>query len=709
MKNVAWHQAFLHFLGIFMLLTNLLQSLGTTPTVSAPLSLPLALAGAFLLNRKRPAYHYQGDLVLVTVVLGLLIQFWQCGESDDDFWIHSPVQSLLEFCGNPPDNPYFPGLKLRGHYGRDLVISGLAYNSGMHPLFMQIWLTSLVHASLFLVLTDWLRSAGFPAASQRLGALCIFCGVCVGGRPGLLDCYQNNNSFAFGFAMLALSQAQDYLNQGGRRNWVRMLAALTYAGVCYEMLWGLVVAGLVLVWPGRQVFVAIGLSAGLTLGCSGSLSQLIHKPPPETRHVSFGEATQSQKLALHFPKSDLFQVYMTPTHSSVVSLGFQLWPASIRHAVESIEFSPEQRVDLYSPAYLRQHWFGTWLAPLVLIAAIRNRRTWGRPLLQILAMGAVAFLTPGLIDFGPVYEHENYRWSFTSGAFFSLALGVVSGLAWQNRGWGRAAVLLVVFLTCQWGLYIEKIRVTFLDPGRRLQSALSTRRYLENLPGCEFAPGTYQACQWLAEHVPPGQTLVSDHALAANPNMLAEASFLCCARMVSAGHAFPIEQDPVGTQPYRTQPWYRAFWAQPCRAMLPAGIDWVARVRPSSPSLDGVEGFRKEAEFDGIELYRVEPAATPGPGGKARCVQPPPPQAELGSTLWLELEGQDPLQGQVIWTPLGKGDPESYAFTLPAETRKLPLAVPSRPGVYRGEITAEKGTFQLEVVPPNTGVESQGD
>lgn len=702
MKNVAWHQAFLHFLGIFMLLTNLLQSLGTSPTVSAPLSLPLALLGAFFLNRKRPAYHYQLDLVVLTLALGLLIQLWQCGEFDDDFWLHSPVQSLLEYCGNPPDNPYFPGLKLRGHYGRDLVISGLAYTSGMHPLFLQIWLTSLVHASLFLVLTDWLRSAGFPAASQRLGALCIFFGVCVGGRPGLLDCYQNNNSFAFGFAMLALSQAQDYLSQGGRRSWARMLAALTYAGVCYEMLWGLVVAGLVLVWPRRQVFVAIGLSAGLTLACSGSLSQLIHKPPPSTRKVSFGEATQSQKLALHFPKSDLFQVYMTPTHSSVVSLGFQLWPASIRRAVESIEFSPERRVALYSPAYLRQHWFGTWLAPLVLVWAVRHRRSWGRPLLQIMAIGAVSFWTPGLIDFGPVYEHENYRWSFTSGAFFSLALGVATGLAWHHLRRGRVAMLVVVFLTCQWGLYIygEKIRVTFLDPGRRLQSALSTRRYLENQPGFEFTPGTYQACQWLAEHVPPGQTLLSDHSLAAKPDMLAEAAFLCCSRMVAAGHAFPIEQDPVGTQPYRTQPWYRAFWAQPCREMVPEGIDWVARVRPTSPTLEGVPGFHKEAEFEGIALYRVEPAAPSQPSGSARLLAPPPPQAELGSTLWLDLEGPGPLAGRVLWTPLGEGDPESYAWALPAQVRRLPLAVPSRPGAYRGEVTAANGSFQIEVVLP---------
>jgi len=53
----------------------------------------------------------------------------------------------------------------------------------------------------------------------------------------------------------------------------------------------------------------------------------------------------------------------------------------------------------------------------------------------------------------------------------------------------------------------------------------------------------------------------------------------------------------------------------------------------------------------------------------------PPAQAELGSTLWVDLEGQGPLRGRVLWTPLGEGDLESYAWSLPPP---LPAAASGR-------------------------------
>jgi hypothetical protein len=666
-------------------------------------------------------YRYQWDLVGAALWVTFAVLYWQCAEIDDDFWIHSPVQSLVEFRGIPPGHPYFPELTLQGHYGRDLVISGLAYLLGAFPISSQIWLTALVHGCLFLLLTDWLRSFSLPGASVRLGAGLFFVATCVGARVGFLDCYQNNNSFAFAFNFLALTACQDYFSKPDRWNWLRMLCALSFLGVCYEMLWGLLACTLGLLHLRRPTWkflvAAVVCSAVITLSCSGSLKHIFAR---ETRVIpkSFGEATQRQSVRIRFPSSQPGFVYMTPTHSRVVSVGFSLFPASVQEWVARFPFSPDQKVFVLSPSYLRQHWFATWLAPFILGYALW-RRSLG--LLAAWLFGALALFVPSLVEFGAVYDHENFRWSYTAGAFFTVSFGVALGLVWhQGKAPSRVLVVALALLTACPGLeyYRRKCHpMGYGDMREHLGRSFNAMRYYAAQKDLQFHPALRDAALWLSEHASPGQVVLADLGLSQDVRMYQEATLLAVSRLRSSGHAYPTASDPVGTQPYRTQAWYRAFWAAPQRATLEGQVDWVLQTRNDTVPLQGVEGFDCQAVLgesgQRVAIYRLTPAlpaTEDAPRVRLKAGSPPPTAGvELGSLAWLEVECQAPFSGKP-WAvvleiqPRGEGIAESYRWSFrPQKNVRVPVAAPSQPGAYLVSLKAGETvltTFPLQVVQP---------
>ncbi|CAN0282095.1 unnamed protein product, partial [Phaeothamnion confervicola] len=62
---------------------------------------------------------------------------------DDDYWMHTATQAQILAGKLPPCNPFFPDLELQGHYGRDLLIAGLARATGVMTFRAQWIFTSL--------------------------------------------------------------------------------------------------------------------------------------------------------------------------------------------------------------------------------------------------------------------------------------------------------------------------------------------------------------------------------------------------------------------------------------------------------------------------------------------------------------------------------------------------------------------------------------
>jgi len=706
-RSLMWpiHQVFMHLLGWFMIATSAFQLGGLDPSTAARLALLASLAGVAATYRHRPEYSYRRDLVALAGVLVALLVYWQAGELDDDFWIHSPVQSQLQFSGLPPGHPYFPDLVLRGHYGRDLVISGWANLLGLAPITVQIWLTALVHACVWLLLTDWLRAYELPPLSIRLGGLLFFAGICVGGRVGFLDTFQNNNSFAFAFNFLALLSCQNWLQSGLRIHWVRLALALSYLGVCYEMLWGLVVLTMVsaALFKRQRLaasLLAIGLSAAVTLGCAGSLRQLM--APRQTAPITdLGEASQRQTVSLHFPKSALGKVYMSPQHSSVVSVGFSLLPPLQRKLLE-LDFSPNRPIWLLSLTYLRQHWVATWLAPGLLLLGIRLRSP---ALLLSCLYGIYAFWVPGLVDFGPIYERENYRWSYTAGGFFALSLGGAIGQLWprsSNVGRGLLAGCLALALAPSVGVYGKKILPWLTsNPFPRLRLAVIAREYYLSQPSLNFRPSMFQVTDWLASRVHPGEVIVTDIPANQNGEIVEEACFLTLSGLRSCGHAVPMATDPVGTQPARFQAWHRAFWMAPQAITLSASdAKWLLQTRSHPFDLNEIQGLHQQARFsDSLALYSIEPRVTP-PGANPTTCEGQWRELEEGQVVdfghqaWLDLaiHSTSEVGCRVSFEPKASGGKaEEYLWATTPGQASLPVAAPSQPGRYKVRVQISGG------------------
>ena len=101
-----------------------------------------------------------------------------------------------------------------------------------------------------------------------------------------------------------------------------------------------------------------------------------------------------------------------------ISVGFENPP--FRNWVPLI--GGEGYLSIFSPAFLVTHWLPLFLCPLTLVWCIK-REHW--PGLAFWVFGAWAYLVPGLVDFGPVYEWEYFRWEYAAGFAWAVPLGLM--------------------------------------------------------------------------------------------------------------------------------------------------------------------------------------------------------------------------------------------------------------------------------------------
>lgn len=698
----------MHFLGLFLIGSNLFQLLGLSTLAAAWLSLFGAGLGLRLLFRRHSGLEpdYQPAMVLVAVLIFLIVLNWQAGELDDDYWIHTPLQGLLLRRGLPPVHPFFPAIELRGHCGRDLIIVGLAGILRVYPITVQLWLSALVHGLGFLLLTRWLQTYTKNRAPVWMAAALFYLGTCVGSRYGFLDAYQNNNSFSFAFNFLALYNWRRFV--AGPATEVRpFVLSLAYLGICYEMLWGLVVLTVCLVaLTSRQqlkaTLVAVLTSVVVIVVCSGSLAHALFAPRSQAPTDMAG-ASQHQTVELHFPKRDLGCVYITPMHSSPVSLGFQICPP-VRQYLSRRPASKDERIAVLSIEYLRQHWLPTWLAPITLLLALRTRTAAA---LHCWIFASLSLGIPGLVDFGPAYEHENYRWSYTAGAFYALAMGTVLGELWAVFGrFGRLGVLSLFALTVAPAFQFYPLRVaqSWANAALRWPLLFNGMAYYQAHSDLRLSDPLRDAALWLKDHSRAGQVVITDIPHSDNLVPLEECQFLGLVGLQSVGHSFPIASDSLGMPPYRSLAWHRAFWASAsARTVEDKGAHWIIQTRKRSADLGLIPGFRLEKAFgagDGqVRIYRpvatlTAPAAGHGYAIQRRDLDKPVGLSHVG---WLDLRSNQkpPVSGEVVckisFTPVDSvGQQEAYRWSFSnSPLVHIPVATPAQPGRYQVRIAFE--------------------
>ena len=205
-ERTIWMSLVLSYaLGIFFYLffVNIFfHFVALRPAVYLTIGLLGAASAAIALLKPRHAPLASGALphgiwlafLCVTAFLVALLN--QMKSSDDDFFIHAPLMALYLKNNFPPRNPFFPDLPYSGHYGRDLTIASMSLLFGQRFLLVQYVLTALNQVAIGLL--GYLSAKKFLRNSVQafFGMLLVFMAV-NGGRAGLLDVFQNNNSFVY--------------------------------------------------------------------------------------------------------------------------------------------------------------------------------------------------------------------------------------------------------------------------------------------------------------------------------------------------------------------------------------------------------------------------------------------------------------------------------------------------------------------------------
>jgi hypothetical protein len=390
----------------------------------------------------RPLGCFEGPvLAVLTLTAFFEALFWQMQWSDDDFFIHAPLMALFLRDVFPQQNPYFPNLALPGHYGRDLSISALSVLVGGRFLATQYIVTALNQAATVIVgyftARRYLRSS--PQALWAI--LFAFVGLNFDGRRGLIETFQNNNSFAFLFLFVNIYLFLVALTRRSLTLAVLAGASVGTYALIYESSYGLLMlsfAGFPLVlcalrrrWRLRYLSLTAGLllfSAVIALVQGGMITEVAQRvitPDKSAPTQNQEERRMSHELRVHIPKP-----------------GFTITGA----------FTAEE-YPLWSPRLLEDAGTFVWALPLTLLFMLWRRRPWG---ILIGGLSTIAILIPAAIDFG-AFNSESLRFLIVGGVGAAMLFGVVLGAAWEmarSRGrwarWMAATALIAIAVICFW-------------------------------------------------------------------------------------------------------------------------------------------------------------------------------------------------------------------------------------------------------------------
>ncbi len=636
--------AFWCFCVILLVFSNLALLVGVDLGVSGPLVVGVLFLSALICYRVTEPIGLESQQgrafsIFLLVGTGIVFAFTSASQNlhqDDDYWIHTPLQALISKNGLPILHPFFSNIEMHGHYGRDLLVAATS-GLGSDIFYSQAWLGALCQACSFLLYC----LVPFHLGSTRLqAALCgtfVFFGINVGNRGGLLDTFQNNNPLVYLYLIALLYLYARFESQPGPWKALLVGTALGSYALVYETHYGL----LVLTWlflslltpsggqASRRKFsvLVLGTSFMMALLQGGPLTHLWRSYATSVRPVSEyspGELNQHQIVKLRFPKKELFCLQLGHGSYQRISCGYEAIPW-LRSKV-SVEPGTPYR-SIWSKDVLILHWLPLMFAPLTFFLMFYIRSIAGRPMV---VFGALAYLVPSLVDFGPIYEFEYYRWQVASGVAFAGSLGLAVGWLWESSRkskplWLVASalalgVLGVNTIGCTRIFVPRLLEQLQLHPNRwSLLLPLPTESWLKlQSSALGFYAADFQVAEYLANNAEPGDSLLVNFPEFGNESILMESTMVGLTGVRSVGHKLPLPEDPIGTPPYRMSPMARSYWSSREPSVLKQeNVDWVYERRASfprrpSPSLK----LALKANDGGREhslLYRVNRSVTPEP------------------------------------------------------------------------------------------------
>jgi hypothetical protein len=719
-----------------------------------------------------------------TLILGglsLLVLFYtnaqQIANPDDDFWIHAPLQGLMRHGNFPPFNPFFSDIAMNGHYGRNLGIVTFSLLSGADVFLSQHLMTSAVQVLTLWVFFSALRRSAGSWQAGLLATVFVFFGINAGGRGGLIDTMQNNNAFVHLYLALLLSLAVEIWQRESKT--ASLLCGLTLGSyaIVYETHFGLValtIASLTpmfavrrLITPRAALLALLALLVSLPLAFTqgGPLTDILQRRQEGRQHtqaekLSKGMQNQAQVVKVTFPKKELFQILLeTGEYQRVAHIYTLDTPLKALHK-PSIE---RGYAYIWSWDVLKIHFLPLYLFPLSLIVLWRRGSLAGH---FMGAFGVIAYLVPALVNFGPIYESEYYRWEFAASLGFSAALGLaLAALAeprcpeeaqsfawrppriWISRQGGKLlAIALITLLNSYACLTFVGARMAQAWSGSPMGWLLfpSTRTWLGMHQVLGFDSLDYEAADWLSRQVQPGDRLLCNFAQENNFSILYESTLTGMTGARCVGHALPLEDEKIGTTPFRRAPAAVAFW-QTFRGdpLSQLKTDWVLYRNDKGeelPPLPGAKEAHRVQEGDRLRvIYRIDPKVLPRveiprtqtepetPSSTASGAGPTALRATLQAgdeamrggrltrlTLQLDSRPSKPLQGvlelSTVRTSDGLVSSPSENLRWRLSPGEKPLSVPFVPpydeGVYqlRARWVPDRGTPDLEIATPSIDV-----
>ena len=676
-------------------------------------------------------------LVGLSALVGVYTNAQQIASPDDDFWIHAPLQGLMRHGNFPPFNPFFSDIAMNGHYGRNLGIVTFSLLSRTDVFMSQHLMTSGLQ-----VLTLWLFFSAFRLCTGRwqdalLGTVFVYFGINCGGRGGLIDTMQNNNAFVHLYLALLLCLVVEVWKEANPAAAVLAGVTLGSLAIVYETHFGLCFLVLLSMTPlfllrGMITRKAAALSAlallvslPLAFTQGGPLTDILARHRQGRQHtqaenLSRGMQNQAQVVKITFPKKELFQILLeTGEYQRVAQIYLLDTPLQHLHK-PSIQ---RGYAYIWSWDVLKIHFLPLYLFPVSLVVLWRRKSMAGH---FMGAFGTIAFLVPALVNFGPIYESEYYRWEFAASLGFAGALGLtVASWLWPRpeedeapfevtpaevRIRRRGAVLIAVAaltLLNSWAcLSFVAGRLSLALPGSPMGWLVfpSTAHWLQKHQVLDFGPLDYQAATWLGRQAQPSDRLLTNFSQENNFSILFESTLTGLAGVRCVGHALPLEDEKIGTTPFRRAPAAVAFW-QTLRGdpLSQLQVDWLYYRNDHGeelPPLPGAQLMHRVQEGEQLRLiYRINRTLLPDVGV-------PNGEPAAGPALRAELEGAPPVLrgGRTLDLALqAGGEAKKVSGVLELSTvRKSDGLISSPSENLRWRVDAgKKGVFPaIPFVPP---------
>lgn len=556
-------------------------------------------------GREKPVWvemsRWQGAVLAAMglVVAGFTL-YHQVHVLDGDRYLHDAHIMAFQRGVYPPVNPFFPDLAMNGHFGRDLLMATLMAD-GQDPAYTTWWVQPWIQLATLLTLFASTRSLTSSNRHGLLVAAMIFFGMNCGFRVGLIDTFEGTNGLAHPHFVLLFHLMMRILEGSRWPVWVVSGIALGTYQLVYMTSFALfLLAGFVLFcWKARSKRAWVGLlvtgllAMGLAVTEGGAFTDMAQRG----LHPELDKAVQNQglRVTVQFPKDELFSVLTSTAGYYRTSVAYH---TSLFKALY-VPPKGEGYVSLFSLDFMRGQWLPLYLAPLTFW--FLRRSALG---MAFWLLGAISYLLPGLFYFGPIFEYEFFRFSFSAAYGFAGALGLALA-DWLERSPIKVERKPHLSLSFPPGSlrYLAAVAVLLasLAAGEKaVNDAIiasqkngfswfpNVRQWRLNEPLFAINEDILKASEDLRSRTQPGDriltNLLTDEPMGLWPSIVVAT----LAGGFPAGHAYPAQTAgrPHGSPAYRKNAIYHSFWETGDLTVLEGSkVGWLfadtSRLEPS--------------------------------------------------------------------------------------------------------------------------------